>query len=201
MTGISERILVVEDEDALCGNVRVSETFSRLHGEQPVMVPPLRIWENNFLSGSAGRPLMQFLNSLIFFDFRPVRGNSMIAEALRTFLSQRLGNQHIFFAHMSGVIARNRPPVGVLIKNQTEKGRRVQTYMQYKNQFSQSDRGRCMSFRALKLGIYAISTIDRLCELKERLGPIGVLSSDLGQAVEFLMSARIGHQFELRENG
>jgi|MudIll2142460700_1097286.scaffolds.fasta_scaffold05943_2 signal-transduction protein with cAMP-binding, CBS, and nucleotidyltransferase domain len=58
-----------------------------------------------------------------------------------------------------------------------------------------------MSFRALKLGIYAISTIDRLCELKERLGPIGVLSSDLGQAVEFLMSARIGHQFELRENG
>jgi hypothetical protein len=39
MTGISERILIVEDEDTLCGNVRVSETFSRMHGEQPVMVP------------------------------------------------------------------------------------------------------------------------------------------------------------------
>jgi len=51
---------------------------------------------------------------LIFFDFRPIHGNSMIAEALRAFLGQRLKSQNIFFAHMAGVILKNRPPVNFL---------------------------------------------------------------------------------------
>jgi CBS domain-containing protein len=124
----------------------------------------------------------------------------MIAEALRAFLGQRLKNQGIFFAHMAGVILKNRPPVNFLKKFRLEKdGEHRDTFNIKINALSPIvDAAR---LAALELGVYATSTVDRLRELKERGGPIGSLSNDLGQAFEVLMSLRLRHQFGQMQNG
>jgi len=174
-----------------CGFPRCPADFM---ASNPAWCQPLSVWKKYF-SEWISRPTPEaILHSLIFFDFRPVHGNAMLAEALRAFLGQRLKKQNIFFAHMAGVILTNRPPTGFFRKFRLEKDG------QHRNTFNIKFNSLCpivdaARLSALELGIYSTSTVERLRELKERQGTLSVLCGDLDQAFEFLMSLRLRHQF------
>jgi len=187
----------MSDSLAKCGFPKCSADYM---ASNPSWCQPLSVWKKYFSEWITTPTPDAILNSLIFFDFRPIHGNSMIAEALRAFLGQRLKSQNIFFAHMAGVILKNRPPVNFLKRFRLEKdGEHRDTFNIKISALSPIvDAAR---FSALELGVYATSTLDRLRELKERGGAISGLSHDLGQAFEFLMSVRLRHQFEQLQNG
>jgi len=166
----------------------------------PAWCRPLSDWKNYF-SAWINRPTPEaLLHSLIFFDFRSVHGDSMLAEALRAFLRQRLKDGNIFFARMAGVILRNRPPLDLLRRIRLEKDG------EHKHTFNIKMNALCpivdaARLSALEMGIYATSTNDRLRELKELRSPISGLCGDLTQAFDFLMSVRLRHQFEQMQQG
>ena len=185
--------------DALekCGFPRCSADYM---ASNPAWCQPLSVWKRYFSEWITRPTPDALLHSLIFFDFRPVHGNVMLAEALRAFLGQRLKKQHIFFSGMAGVILRNRPPTGFLKKFKLEKDG------EHRNTFNIKINALCpivdaARLSALEQGIYSTSTIDRLRELKERQSLIGVLCGDLEQAFEFLMSLRLRHQFDQLRQG
>lgn len=166
----------------------------------PAWCRPLGDWKNYF-SQWIGRPTPEaILHSLIFFDFRSVHGDGMLAEALRAFLRQRLKDRNIFFAHMAGVILRNRPPLDLLRRIRVDKDG------EHKNTFNIKMNALCpivdaARLSALEMGVYATSTGDRLRELKELRSPMSSLCTDLIQAFDFLMSVRLRHQFEQLQQG
>lgn len=180
-----------------CGFPKCSADYM---ASNPSWCQPLSVWKRYFSEWISTPTPDAILLSLIFFDFRPIHGSALIAEALRAFLGHKLKNQNIFFAHMAGVILKNRPPVRFLKRFRLEKdGEHRNTFNIKINALSPIVDAARLS--ALELGIYATSTIDRLRELKERGSPIVGLSDDLGHAFEFLMSLRIRHQFEQIRNG
>jgi CBS domain-containing protein len=185
------------DSLAMCGFPKCTAGFM---ASNPAWCQPLNTWKRYFFEWISRPTPEAILNSLIFFDFRPVHGNAMIAESLRAYLSQQLKNRQIFFANMAGVILRNRPPVDFLKRFRLEK------QGEHRNTFNIKINALCpitdaARLSALELGIYSTATVERLREMKERQGPLSGLSDDLGQAFEFLMSLRLRHQFAQMQNG
>lgn len=54
------------------------------------------------------------LNSAIFFDFRPLRGDSTLAEQLRDWLCESLSSRPVFLRLMAENALQVRPPLGLL---------------------------------------------------------------------------------------
>lgn len=160
----------------------------------PAWCQPMKVWKQYFAEW-IDRPTPEaVLRSLIFFDFRPVYGNTLLAESLRSYLGQRLKKQTIFFSNMAEVILLNRPPLDILGRFKLDKKG------EHKGTFSIKFNALCpivdtARLAALEHGVYATSTAERLRELGERRSSLGSLSADLEQAFEFLMSLRLTHQF------
>jgi CBS domain-containing protein len=166
----------------------------------PTWCQPLSVWKGYFLDWIYNPTPEAILQSLIFFDFRPVHGNVLLAETLRAHMAQRLKKQNIFFAHMAAVILANRPPLGFLKRFVLEKKG------EHKNTFNIKFNGLCpvvdaARLAALELGVYSTSTMERLREVKESQSPIANVCGDLEQAFEFLMSLRLRHQYEQMQKG
>lgn len=161
---------------------------------------PLSAWKRYFGDWINIPNPEAILHSLIFFDFRPVHGNFLIAEKLRSYTWHQLKEKRLFFTQMAGVVSQNRPPLDLFgrftgVKEGPHKGA-----------FNSKINALCpiidaARFSALETGIYLTSTIERLRALKERAGTVSAFSEELEQAFEFLMSMRLNHQFRQMEEG
>jgi CBS domain-containing protein len=161
---------------------------------------PLSVWKKYFIDWINKPTPEAVLLSLIFFDFRPVYGDVLLAEKLRAFLGRELKDKNFFLAHMAGIVSRNKPPVNFLGKlcGEKEGG--------HKGKFNIKNKALCpiidaARLSALETGIYNTSTIERLRELKDRRGTASRFSDDLEHAFEFLMSLRLRHQYRQIEEG
>ncbi len=161
---------------------------------------PLSIWKAYFLDWISSPTPEAILQSLIFFDFRPVHGNVLLAEKLRAFLGHVIKDGNLFLAHMAGNVVKNRPPLGFLGNISCEKNGI------HKGKFDIKINGLCpiidaARLCALEMGVYNTSTTERLMELKGRHGTVSEYSHELEQAFEFLMSLRLRHQFQQIQDG
>lgn len=162
---------------------------------------PLSVWKNYFSDWIQNPVPEAVLQSLIFFDFRPVHGNVLLAEKLRSFLGHELRGKSVFFAHMAAAAVKNRPPLG-FFGNFTCK-----TEGDQKGKFNIKVNGLCPIIDAVRLSaletrVYQTSTLARLLELKDRRDTaVGACARELEQAFEFLMSLRLRHQFQQIEKG
>ncbi len=191
--------LAVRMRDALvrCGFPTCSADYM---ASNPRWRQPLSVWKRYFSNWINDPTPEAILQSLIFFDFRPVHGNGMLAEQLRAFLGHEIRDKHLFLAHMAGNVVMNRPPLGLFGGFSGEK------HGIHKGKFDIKINGLCpiidaARLSALETGVYNTSTRARLAELKDRRGTASAFSGELEQAFEFLMSLRLRHQFQQREEG
>ncbi|MDA8432051.1 MAG: DUF294 nucleotidyltransferase-like domain-containing protein [Nitrospiraceae bacterium] len=161
---------------------------------------PLRVWKEYF-SGWVNSPTPEaVLSSLIFFDFRAVYGDSLLAEKLRSFLVHEAKGNSRFLGQMAGAILKNRPPLDFIGRLSSErKG-------PHKGRFNIKVNGLCpvidiARLSALESGPYHTSTLARLAGFAERDAASARCSRELEQAFEFLMSLRLSHQFRQIRDG
>jgi CBS domain-containing protein len=166
----------------------------------PEWCQPLGVWKRYF-SNWIDRPTAEaILRSLIFFDFRPVHGNVLLAERLRAFLGHEIRDKELFLAHMAGNVVKNRPPLDFFGKFRCEKKGANCGKLDLKiNGLSPIIDAARLS--ALEMKVYNTSTLERLMELRDRGGTVSKFSRELEQAFEFLLSLRLRHQFEQIQQG
>jgi CBS domain-containing protein len=161
---------------------------------------PLGVWKKYFSNWINNPTPEAILQSLIFFDFRPVHGDFLLAERLRAFLGHELKDKSVFLAHMAGIAVKNRPPLDFLGKFSVEKNG------VHKGKFNIKINGLCplidaARLSALETGVYTTSTVARLMDLKDRRGTVSGFCGELEQAFEFLLSLRLRHQYRQLEAG
>ncbi len=161
---------------------------------------PLHLWKTYFSSWINTPTPEAILRSLIFFDFRGIHGDILLAERLRAFLGHEVRGKKMFLAHMAALAAQNRPPIDLFGKFSCEKKG------PHKGQFNIKINCLCpiidtARLAALETRLYQTSTIERLRGLKNRPATVGEFSEELGDAFEFLMSLRLRHQFEQIQEG
>lgn len=166
----------------------------------PMWCQPLSVWKKYFSNWINIPTTEAILRSLIFFDFRPVHGNTLLAEQLRAFLGHEIKDKIPFFAHMASALVSKRPPMDVFGKFECEKKG------DHKGMFNIKITGLspiidAARLSALELKAYHTSTMERLAEGKDRSCIAGKFSVELEQAFEFLMSLRLRHQYEQIKEG
>ncbi len=161
---------------------------------------PFSAWKNYFSDWINNPTPGAILQALIFFDFRPVHGDVLLAERLRAFLGHAIRDKTLFLAHMAGNVVKNRPPLGFFGNIVCEKTGRRQGKFDIKiNGLGPIIDAARLS--ALEMRVYNTSTRERLMELKGRHATVSEFSDELEQAFEFLMSLRLRHQFRQIEDG
>jgi len=161
---------------------------------------PLKVWKTYFSDWINTPTPEAVLRSLIFFDFRPVHGNVLLAEKLRAFLGREIKDKNAFLGHMAGSVAGNKPPLdffGRFICG--KKG-------EHQGKFDIKINGLgplidAVRLSSLEMKVYNTSTLERLAELKGRNSTVSIFCSELEHAFEFLMSLRLRRQIQqMRQN-
>lgn len=156
-------------------------------------------WEDKFSDIIASNTPENLLKSSIYFDFRPLWGDTDTAERMFQRIVRRVGKQTLFQRMMAGNAMENRPPLGIVrdfvYSGAGEEKHTVDLKTQGLSPFV--DAGRVL---ALAHGITDSNTIDRL----EALGEQGELDArDVKTWVEaysFIQLLRMRqHQNQLRE--
>ncbi len=161
----------------------------------PRWCQPLRAWKKYFATWISEPTPNAILNSLIFFDFRPLHGKFRLAEELSDYVVSMMGGQGIFLGHMANTIMKNSPPIGFLKSFVVEKSG------EHKDMFHLKVKGLTPLADALRLfalerGVKETSTLGRIHALKERHATVREHAESMEQAFEFIMLLRIHHQFE-----
>ncbi|HYA26511.1 MAG TPA: DUF294 nucleotidyltransferase-like domain-containing protein, partial [Thermodesulfovibrionales bacterium] len=166
----------------------------------PRWCQPLRAWKKYFATWISEPTPNAILNSLIFFDFRPLHGKFRLAEELSDYVVSMMGGQGIFLGHMANTIMKNSPPIGFLKSFVVEKSG------EHKDMFHLKVKGLTPLADALRLfalerGVKETSTLGRIHALKERHATVREHAESMEQAFEFIMLLRIHHQFEQIKEG
>lgn len=193
----SEFALQMKDALERCG---IPACTAGYMASNPRWCQPLSVWKKYF-SEWINQPTPEaILLSLIFFDFRPVHGNLLLAEQLRAFLGHEAKNKKLFLAHMAGIVVKNRPPLGLFGRFRTEKTGDLHGTLNIKLN-ALCPIVDAVRLSALEMRVYHASTLERLHELRGRFSTVSEFGDDLEQAFEFLMSLRLRHQFAQIQEG
>ncbi len=87
--------------------------YKRCDGEimagNPKWCQPISVWEKYFSDWINTPEPQSVLESSIFFDFRPVRGDSSLVEGLRQHIASETKNNHLFFYHFADAMIKYKP--------------------------------------------------------------------------------------------
>lgn len=161
---------------------------------------PLRVWKKYFASWVAEPTSTAVLRALIFFDFRPVYGEVVLAEQLRGHLHGLLKDQKVFFGHLANTIVQNRPPIGFFKTFVVEKSG------EHKDELNLKIKGIAplvdiVRLFALERGVSETSTLERIEALRTKHTIVAEYADELKNAFEFIMLLRIHNQFGQIEAG
>lgn len=158
----------------------------------PRLCQPLSVWKSHFLQWiHAARP-EDLLQASIFFDFHCAYGDQHLVDALRTHLNEAIGGWSGFLRHMTENALHFKPPLGffrnfvVESKGEHRDALDIKSAMMPIVDFAR--------IYALKSGIEATNTLERLhqLQLKQVLSPAEV--EELEKAYSFLMQLRFLRQ-------
>ena len=178
--------------------------FPRCHGEimasNPRWCQPLAVWRKHFMRW-VKRPEPEALyNAAIFFDLRPVAGDSALADELWSDLLEWIPESPLFIQLFMRSALVHRPPLG-FFRNFV-----VEHSGEHRGGFHIKARGlmpivEAARAYALARGVTRTNTFERLRALRE-LGEINQAdANDLLAAYEFVIRLRIRHHLDLLESG
>jgi CBS domain-containing protein len=166
----------------------------------PQWCQPLKVWKKYFSTWISTPTPEAVLNSVAFFDFRPMYGETSLADMLRDHLNALLKDQKVFLGYLANMAIKNQPPVGFFKSFVVEKGG------VHKDQLNLKIKGLAplvdiLRLFALEKGIRETSTMDRIDTLRSMHSIVGEYADDFEQAFEFITLLRIHHQYEQISNG
>jgi CBS domain-containing protein len=166
----------------------------------PLWCQPLKVWKKYFSTWVATPTPDAVLNSVTFFDFRPMCGESGLADALRDHLIDILKDEKIFLGYLANMAIRNTPPIGFLKSFVVEKGG------EHKDELNLKVKGIALlvdiiRLFALEKGIRETSTLERLETLRDKHTIVTEYGDDFEHAFEFIMLLRIHHQYAQISSG
>ncbi|MGC1454164.1 MAG: DUF294 nucleotidyltransferase-like domain-containing protein [Nitrospirota bacterium] len=166
----------------------------------PQWCQPLKVWKKYFSTWIATPTAEAVLNSVAFFDFRPMYGETSLAETLRDHLNTLLKDQKVFLGYLANMAIKNQPPVGFFKSFVVDKGG------VHKDQLNLKIKGLAplvdiLRLFALEKGVRATSTMERIDALRNMHTIVEEYADDFEQAFEFIMLLRIHHQYEQISNG
>jgi DNA polymerase-3 subunit epsilon/CBS domain-containing protein len=131
----------------------------------------------------------------IFFDFRPVHGNTALADELRTYALAQASGGRPFLRLLAAAVEELRPPIGLFGGIRTEAGR---ADLKLGGLFSITAGARLI---ALKCGLTDIATPDRLRKAAAAKALAEVDAEALASAHETLMGEILAQQMIDRDSG
>jgi CBS domain-containing protein len=166
----------------------------------PQWCQPLKVWKKYFATWISTPTPEAVLNSVAFFDFRPMYGETSLADTLRDHLNSLLKDQRVFLGYLANMAIKNQPPVGFFKSFVVEKGG------VHKDQLNLKVKGLAplvdiLRLFALEKGIRETSTMERIDTLRSMHSIVGEYADDFEQAFEFISLLRIHHQYEQISNG
>jgi CBS domain-containing protein len=166
----------------------------------PQWCQPLKVWKKYFSTWISTPTPEAVLNSVAFFDFRPMYGETSLADMLRDHLNALLKGQKVFLGYLANMAIKNQPPVGFFKSFVVEKGG------VHKDQLNLKIKGLAplvdiLRLFALEKGIRETSTMERIDALRSMHSIVKEYADDFEQAFEFITLLRIHHQYEQISNG
>jgi CBS domain-containing protein len=160
----------------------------------PQWCQPLKVWKKYFSTWVSTPTADAVLNSVAFFDFRAMCGESLLADQLRDHLNVILRGQKVFLGHLANMAIKNTPPVGFFKSFVVEKGgaHKDELNLKIKGIAPLVDMARLF---ALEKGIRETSTLERIETLRSKHTIVEEYADDFAQAFEFIMLLRIHNQF------
>lgn len=166
----------------------------------PQWCRPLSTWKRYFSGWIAEPTADALLNSLIIFDFRPLYGEYILAEELRSYLVNALEGRKVFLGHIANMVVKNSPPLGFLKSFVVEKDGA------HKDELNLKIKGitpivDIVRLFALERGAKETSTIERIEALRDVHSIARDYAEELAYAFEFIMLLRLHSQFAQMEAG
>lgn len=156
---------------------------------------PLKYWRHYFSDWIENPEPKSLMLSSIFFDLRPVYGESALFQQLQQEVLAKTRNSGIFTAYMASNALQFRPPLGffrtfVLIHD----GAHDDTFdIKHRGIVPITDIARLL---ALSEGLPQVNTTERLRAAADTHALSAEMGASLADALEFIASLRIRHQAE-----
>ncbi len=161
---------------------------------------PLATWKRYFDHWITSPDPQSLMLASIFFDLRPVHGNSKLFHELQSGILRQTQTNHLFLAHMMANALKHRPPLGffrqfVLVSG----GKHDETLdLKHRGIVPITDIARIM---ALAKGLPEVNTAERLEAAAEAGMMTAEMDDNLDDAYEFIAALRIKHQAGLIRMG
>ena len=160
----------------------------------PLWCQPLKTWKKYFSTWISTPTADAVINSVAFFDFRPLYGETALAEALRDHLNALLKDQKVFLGYLANLAIKNQPPIGFFKSFVVDKDG------EHKDELNLKIKGLAplvdiLRLFALEKGIRETSTLERIETLRGMHTIVEEYADDLEQAFEFITLLRIHHQY------
>ncbi|MCY7386774.1 MAG: DUF294 nucleotidyltransferase-like domain-containing protein, partial [Burkholderiales bacterium] len=151
-------------------------------------------WRKTFADWIATPHPEALLNAAIFFDFRPLAGDTTLAESLRHWLSQRVPSHATFFMLMAQNALQVRPPLG-LLRDFVPDDRELEGTIDLKKYAARPFVDAARIF-ALKHGVSASNTADRIRLSAPRMHMHTDEAAAIIDAFHFIQLLRLSNQEE-----
>jgi len=166
----------------------------------PDWCQPLSAWKRYFSRWISEPSPEAVLNSLIFFDLRPLYGEESLAWELREHYIRLIPEYPSYLGFLANMLARNRPPIGFF------GGVAVERSGEHKDGLNLKIKGVAplvdiARFFSLEKGIRHASTMERLEALRSTTSLVAEQVDELVHAFEFVTLLRVHHQFKQLEAG
>jgi CBS domain-containing protein len=160
----------------------------------PMWRQPLHVWRKYFSNWISTPTSEAVMNSVTFFDFRAVYGETRLLDWLKDFTLSMVKDEKVFLGYIANLAIRNMPPIGFLKTFVVEKSG------EHKDKLNMKVKGLAplvdlVRLFALEKGIRETSTIERINLLRDRHTIIREYADELIHSFEFIMLLRIRHQF------
>jgi CBS domain-containing protein len=166
----------------------------------PMWRQPLHVWRKYFINWISTPTAEAVLNSVTFFDFRAVHGETRLLDWLKDFTLSMAKDSKIFLGYIANLAIKNMPPIGFLKTFVVEKSG------EHKDKLNIKVKGLApltdiVRLFALEKGIKETSTLERIHALRDRHTIIKEYADELIHAFEFIMLLRIQNQFAQMKEG
>ena len=161
---------------------------------------PINVWHSYFSNWISEPEPKSLMLSSIFFDLRPVYGDTSLFDELQKKMLSKTKKNQLFISHMIGNALTHKPPLGffrnfLMVQNDKHKNA---LNIKHRGIVPIVDIARVI---ALKYGLKETNTVERLYAALEYKGISREMHGNLIDALEFISSLRIRHQAEQIRKG
>lgn len=161
---------------------------------------PIKIWHSYFSNWISEPEPKSLMLSSIFFDLRPVYGDTSLFDELQNKMLNKTKKSQLFISHLIGNALSHKPPLGffrnfLMVQNDKHKNA---LNLKHRGIVPIVDIARVV---ALKYGLNETNTVERLHAALECKGLSSEMHGNLIDALEFISSLRIRHQAEQIRKG